>query len=250
MHVRPNSVRRSPTNQHGDSHVFRTKLLEEHVCVVDLISVTTKLRTLIDLGRICLVDEVEMALESALRGPDPKRPYDWNEVLLVQLLDELSRPNSHRVLGASVLREALTRRPVGVRPTGSGGETRLVQAVRRYGLERDLVRQPEVTIIDRQTGVQSRLYPDAFVPDIALAVETDGVGEHSGYSRRSRDDERENRTISTLRMIRFTGEFIYRNPEKVGAQIAQNIGAFRKRGLPSGVIWTPIDLNTHRYEIL
>jgi hypothetical protein len=236
-------------HQHSFRHptAFRTKgVPNEHLTAVRGIRCTTILRTLVELGRVIGLDELELALESALRGPDPKRPAEWNEQLLADLT-AFKMPV--RVLGATRLRSVLARRPHGVRPTGSGGETRLVQAIRSFGLDQEMERQPTVTIIDHVTGSRMTIYPDGFFPAVALAVETDGIAQHSGLSRRNRDDKRENRATSALRMLRFTGERIYREPWQVGREVSVELQAARIRGLPGNVAWTQIGANHHRYEV-
>jgi hypothetical protein len=226
---------------------FRTHdVPKEHVTVVDAMSCTTVKRTLLDLGRVISADQLELAVESALRGANPKRPDVWNELLLEELLDF---PNSPRILGASRLSYVLARRPLGIRPTGSGAETRMVQAIRPNGLDLTMIRQAKVVIVDHVAKTEQTLYPDGLFPSIGLSLETDGIAEHSGYSRRSRDDIRENKATAALHIIRFTGERIYREPRQVGNEVHAAYLAAQRRGLPANVTMRQLGPNDFQYDI-
>ena len=188
------------------------------------IPVTNKARTLVDLARLLSVDELEVALESALRGTDPRRPDLWNEPLLA----DLERRSQQAQPGTATLRAVLSRRPNGTRPTGSAAETTLVQALRRAGLP-DLTRQPTVRIV-RRTGWRGsgrtivELFPDLGDLGRGLLVETDGIEAHTGASALERDLARQNQLAGVFEILRFTGTQVFRDPVAVTERIAESLG--------------------------
>jgi very-short-patch-repair endonuclease len=236
-----------PLNSVRQPGVFRTKTLLQHdLTSIDGVSCTSIARTLIDLGRLVDADAVEMALESALRGADHRQPEVWNSDLL-QDLDQ--RAVTPRILGHAVLRQVLRCRPSEARPTGSGAETRLLQALRRRGLDREIERQPCVTLIDHTTGARLTAFPDFLFASCGLAVEVDGVSEHSGFDRRTRDDHRENRLSSGLRVLRFTGTEIWRRANQIAEEIDIEYRGAIARGQRSDTTWANPSLWTHVYEV-
>jgi very-short-patch-repair endonuclease len=190
---------------------------------------------------------VELALESALRGVDPRQPDVWNTELLSVVAEFPDRP---RVLGHATLKAVLRRRPQDARPTGSAAETKLVQALRVHGLDLEVVRQADVTVIDVLTGARLSIFPDFLFPDIGLAIEVDGVAVHSGFDRRLRDDRRENRMGAALRVLRFTGVDVNRRSAEIAAEIAVEVAAQRRRMHERRwVVHEQRGLWTHRYTI-
>lgn len=111
------------------SPAIRATLSDNDIATVAGLRVTSVERTLADLGRFLSADELEFAVEHALRGSDRRRPDLWNEDLLARLV---SIPTSSRRPGLAVLRTVLLRRG-NQRPTGSYSETELVQGLRAAG---------------------------------------------------------------------------------------------------------------------
>ena len=168
---------------------FRSRTLnEDDVVLIGGIRVTSLERTLVDLGRVSSVNDVEVALESALRGNDPMRPSDWNEGLFAALERRLG---STRAPGSGVLREVIGRRPPGVRPTGSYAETRILQALRLFGC-RSLLRQPTFTVVDDLLKRYGTWYPDLYDPVSGVGIEVDGAVAHAKLGQRRRDAGRDN----------------------------------------------------------
>jgi hypothetical protein len=97
--------------------VRSTSLDEGDVVRIGSFRVTSVVRTLMDLGRFLTVDQLEIAMESACRGSDPRRPDLWNERILDELVARMAL--CPRGLGIPNMRNTLARRPVGARPTGS-----------------------------------------------------------------------------------------------------------------------------------
>jgi hypothetical protein len=95
--------------------------------------ITTVHRTLIDVGLVADVDDVELALESALRR---------RITTISRLRRRLAALSPHR--GSRVLQEALRRRGVDTPPTESALETRFLQFLRRHNLP----------VPDRQTRIR------------------------------------------------------------------------------------------------
>ena len=173
-------------------------------------------RTLLDLAQVLNLDQLEMVVESALRGPDSFRPDEWNEDLLGELLARIDLGASK---GISSLRAVLARRPKNTRPTGSAIETLLVQAVRKSG-GTDLDRQLTVRIIGPRGNVIRTLYPDFGELDCGLIVEADGVDAHTGPKSLERDLARQNELVGVFSILRFPGTLITANPTKVAGDIA------------------------------
>jgi Protein of unknown function (DUF559) len=186
-------------------------------------------RTIRDLAAVCSADVVERALESALRGPDRRRPDIWNEELLRELRAVvLQHPNR---LGNTVLATVLGRRTDTDRPTGSLPETLLFQVLRDLGLL--VLRQPTLDIVDPHGRNLDRFFPDLALPGLAVIIEIDGAEAHANAPAMQRDLTRQNK-IRGLRMLRFTATEVLQSPERVGRQIQRYIGSLA----PVGDTWT------------
>jgi hypothetical protein len=159
-----------PTGGVRQSNVFRTRtLMEEHATTVDGFRTTTVERTLIDIGRFLNADQVELAVESALRG-DPRDPHRWNQERL-QALE--AWPQTPRVAGHIALRQVLHRRVSGAIPTASAAETLMLQILRSIALDRFVLRLPLVDVFAAD-GRRVSGYPDFLFWQIGLAIEVDG----------------------------------------------------------------------------
>jgi hypothetical protein len=135
----------------------------DDIVMVNGLAVTSITRTLSDLGRFVGADAVEAALNSALRGPDRRKPDVWNEELLGDIKRLCASTTTRR--GIARLRLVVGRRGL-VRPTGSYPETVLLMASRRSGIE--LEPQVEVRVVDKSGRVLSD--PDGCVADIAKRI--------------------------------------------------------------------------------
>ena len=60
----------------------RTRTIDPHPTTIGGLLTTSLVRTLIDLADVCEVNQLEQALQSALRGTDPRRPDLWSQELL------------------------------------------------------------------------------------------------------------------------------------------------------------------------
>jgi hypothetical protein len=177
--------------------------------------VTTIAQTLVDLGRFVSLDHLELAVESALRGPDPTDPYTWNQQLYAELEQLLAE--NHNSVGHRALRQVLARRPHGAMPTGSLAETVALQGFRSHGLG-GLLRQPEVQVLDLKGRIRHTFYPDFADLIRGLLVEVDGIVGHSGEKLLQRDDRRQNLLQSVFRVVRFRAAVVLEDPANVGLQ--------------------------------
>jgi hypothetical protein len=172
------------------SKVFRSRtLVQDDIVYVDGLAVTSIARTLVDLGRVESVDTVECAFESAARGPDRKRPREYNEALMAELYERAFPV--HQRTGTAVLADGLRRRPIGAIPTGSIVETRAVQVLRRDSV-RDVARQTQVRFIGAGGKVVHCFFIDLDIQNGTLFLETNGAIAHGGGVMTKRDVERNN----------------------------------------------------------
>ena len=133
----------------------RRSLPPERVAVVDGVSVTDGLQTMVDLAAEVSDRQWEQALESALR----------QRLLTVPDLDRaLPALGSARVPGTTRIRRVLALRPPGAPPTESLLETLMVQLARRV---------PDLPEPLRQVPV-GHARVDLAWPDLGLFVELDG----------------------------------------------------------------------------
>lgn len=180
--------------------VHRTRNLEAvDIVLVGNLRVTSPARTLSDLALLLTRDELELAVESALRSKKPTEPANWHEKVLDRLVElaQWNRP------GHANLRAVLTARPRGCRPTGSSYETAALQAFRKVGLG-DLLRQPSLSILDPATRRNTTVYPDFGCFVTGTVVEVDGEAYHR--ERRSAERRRDNLISSAVRVLRFDSE--------------------------------------------
>jgi very-short-patch-repair endonuclease len=157
--------------------------------------VTTVVRTLRDLGTILGIDEVERALESALR----RRLVSVTEVSAIA-----GHAGGRR--GVPVLRRVLSRRPADAPATESDVETRFLQLCRRGGIDEPVRQYPQLV------GGQ-RVRFDFAWPRPRIAAEIDGAATHAGDAL-GPDLRRQNRIVlGAWIVIRFTWEDVVRYPD-------------------------------------
>lgn len=212
-------------------------LLPDDVQSLRGFAVTSVRRTLFDLGRFASVDQVEAALESALRGSDRTRPDIWNQALYADLIAGLASRAGTR--GAFRLQCAIDRRSARCRPTGSYPETLLLQSARRLGI--DLLRQPDVEIRSRRR-LLARFFPDFAVAGTRLLVEVDGFVGHSTPGQLTRDAARQNQLASGFRIRRIPASAILSDREGAARSLVRTIADLD----PVGERWTEDGVTVRR----
>ena len=184
------------------------------------LTVTSRARTLCDLGRFEADAVVEQAVESALRSRDRRQPDQWDAELLADLERRVAL--HPRVRGTSTLRRVLAGRGSRGRPTGSFAETVAVQALVRAGIP--VICQPTVTITRRGT-----YFPDIAVPDRGLLIEIDGRAGHEGELARERDLPRQNQLLRGFALMRFTGAYALHDTNSMVAEVAELVAGLPRR---------------------
>lgn len=198
---------------------IRTRTLStEDIVTVNGLAVTSAARTLSDLGRFVGPDAVEAALNSALRGPDRRRPAEWNEALLADV-NRLCASTTTRC-GIARLRLVTDRRGL-VRPTGSYPETLLLMATRRRGIR--LEPQVEVRVIDESGSRLVSYFPDLAAIQPGATVEVEGLAGHSGAQQIDRDARRQNMLGVGFEVLRFQAGRILDDPDACAAEIANRL---------------------------
>ena len=217
--------------------VHRSRTLKvDDFTVVDGFRVTTVGRTLLDLGRVASANQIEFALESALRGPDPGTPRSWNDSLLAELTDRAigSRPRT----GAKQLRFVLARRPPETVPTGSFAETSWLQGVRMYGLG-GIERQPEIRYFDPNGSLMRRFFPDFGEIERLFLVDVNGRESRNGATMTEADVRRLNVLSRVFRVHVVSGSDAVNHPKRSGSEVASLI-------LNTPVVSFPATINGHR----
>lgn len=162
---------------------------------------TNASRTLLDLGSVVSQDEVEIALECALRRGLASVPR------LLWRLDEIGgrgRP------GAATLRKLLDLRRRSTAPADSVLEVRFIQRLRGAKLPL-FVRQYEVRVGSGRRRLIDFAYPHALV-----GIEVGGRRFHAGPAAEQRDATRHNELTSLgWRLLYFTWDDIERRVDYV-----------------------------------
>lgn len=206
------------------SPAIRSTLLGSEVTTVSGLRVTSVERTLADLGRFLSADQLEFAVEHALRGSDRRRPDRWNENLLARLG---AIPASSRRPGLAVLRTVLVRRGT-QRPTGSYAETELAQGLRTVGVV--LVRQPTILVFGPDYRRQHRFFPDFADLVCGLLIEVNGRDGHTGDDNVDRDDRRLNELSRAFQILRYSARQVHRDSVGVARSIGEVQRGLTKRG--------------------
>jgi very-short-patch-repair endonuclease len=171
------------------------------------VPVTTVHRTLADVGSVADLDEVELALECALRRRITSIPR------LYRRLEALSH---HR--GSAALHEVLRRRAAGAPATESALETRFVQFVRRHRLPAP---DRQVRIRDDR-GLTGRV--DFYFSKARVIVEVQSRRYHLNAIAWERDLRRSNAMTSNgHRVLHVTAEQL-RAGADLAAEIARLVG--------------------------
>ena len=202
--------------------------------LVDSIPVTNLVDTIADLGRDVSLDQLEIALDSVLRGDEPKRPDIWHSERLAELQDMVS--THPRVPGRAELAVVLRRRGV-VLPTGSAAETKAVIALR--GANITLQRQVRVRIFDGRRRLRYTYWLDFGDIGRRVALEIDGRLGHGTADRIQRDYRRDNILNSVFVIVRFSATDVnndvgtlVRDMQRRLSETSPTLGPFRtERGL-------------------
>ncbi len=211
----PTAAKHRPKGAHRSGSV--DSCVDPNAVLIDGLLTTSLVQTLRDLAQVCDADVVEQAVESALRGPDPRRPDVWNEELLHQLrVAVLENP---RRRGNFRLQRVLDRRSDTDRPTGSFPETLLFQALRRLGVV--TVRQPSLRIVDTSGAVLDTLFPDIGAVERRLLLEVDGGVAHNELTRQ-RDLRRQNKVLRGFALLRYTAVEILKDADAVAREIERS----------------------------
>lgn len=170
--------------------VHRTRELPEcDVVTLGPIPVTSASRTLLDLGAVAHEEQVEIALEFALRK---------NLTSLPRLRWRINQIGGRGHPGSAVLKKLLDLRDPAARPAQSVLEVRFIRGLRGRRLPNP-VRQFEVQVASR------RRFIDFAFPHARVGVEVGGREFHSGPAAEQRDARRHNElTLLGWRLLYFT----------------------------------------------
>ncbi|HEV3472954.1 MAG TPA: hypothetical protein VG408_07075 [Actinomycetota bacterium] len=172
------------------------------------IPLTSATRTLLDLGAVTSRDDLELALEAALRKRLTSIPT------LLSKLEETGRGRR----GVASLRHLLEMRGTDVAPTGSPLETRFAQFARRHRLPR-MTRQ-----FDIRDGSRFIARVDFAVPEARLAIEVLGYRWHSGRKDWHRDVARLNRLTEMGWRVLFVTKESLNSPKTLAREIRHALG--------------------------
>jgi hypothetical protein len=223
--------------RHEDVFVRTGRRLDaEQVVEIDGIRLTTPARTLLDLGEVVHLDDVEVAIDCCLRRGDTT----WED--LQKLVDE-SKGGGRK--GPAVLRRILKLRAHQKQHTDSPLETRFLQLTRYARLPRPTLQFPVAGAL---------AHADFAWPEKNLLAETLGEGAHRGnQGQLERDSARDNRVshLKTFTVLRFTWSPVNFLPMVVCSELARGLGltwkpsanvrkaieAFRKRNMARAGEW-------------
>ena len=153
------------------------------MCKLRGIPATGAARTLLDLGSALAENEVELALEHALRLRD---------VTLTRLRWQVRTQGRPGKRGTTCLKRLLAQRPDGYRPKRSQLEVRTLRSLRRGGFPEPVYEHQVVTPDGH------RLRPDFAYPEKKIAIECESYTYHGGRKVWLRD-------IKRYRMLRRMG---------------------------------------------
>lgn len=190
----------------ADEIVHRNRLDALDRAQVGPIPVTTTARTLIDLASVIPADQVEEALDEAIRRRLVTLPLLQRRLVA---LAEMRRP------GIAVMRRLVEARH-GPGISESVFETRLLRVIARARLPKP-VQQYEV-----RDGTRLVARVDLAYPDRLLAIEADGYRWHGSRTAWERDRARDDRLMLLgWRVIHVTWRGLQARPHEVVARIAR-----------------------------
>lgn len=167
--------------------------------VIGSIPVTSIERTLLDSAAVLKPFVLSKAVESALRR---------RLTTVERLYQYLKEVGGRGVTGTRRLRWVLNQR-VADTATGSGSETEALIHLRRGGVPEPILQH---RLID---GDGSPIVPDFYWPDVAKAVEVDGLDAHDSADKLDRDLQRQNKLLDIgIDLRRFSARLVRRDPER------------------------------------
>lgn len=182
-----------------------SRLEEADITTARRIRVTTPARTVADLCAVVQRDDLEPALDDALRRGLTSLPrLRWT----AKRLGGRGRP------GARLLAELLRERGPGWTPPASRLEARVLALLRQAGLP-----EPSAQWEIRDNGILLARVDFAY-PDSKLAIEADGYRYHSGRGAWQRDRVRRNAVTSRgWRVLHVTWQDLTFRPGEIAAEI-------------------------------
>jgi very-short-patch-repair endonuclease len=179
-------------------------LTPEHVTMIGPIPITTRARTLVDLGAVARPFLVSRALEQWLRE---------RHVTIAQVratLDEVARRGR---AGAGVLRDVLDTRALRLDASDSHPEVVLAEALRARGAP------PPVYHYLVQVGHET-FEVDFAYPEAMLLIEVDGFSAHTTPEAFEEDPRRQNLLVDKGYMVRrYTAKRVIHRADAVAAEI-------------------------------
>jgi very-short-patch-repair endonuclease len=175
------------------------------ITMVGPIPVTTRARTLIDLGAVSRPWLVSRALEQWLRE---------GHITIAEVrtqLDRIARPGRS---GVGVLRAIPDRRALGTDASDSQAEVVLAEALVAHGAPRP--------VYHHEIRVGHDLFEVDFAyPDAMLAIEVEGYGPHVLDPRQHDEDCRRQNLITGVGYLlsRFSARRVFSRPHHVAAEI-------------------------------
>jgi len=176
------------------------------VTLLGPIPITTRARTLVDLGAVARPWLVSRALEQWLRE---------HKVTVAEVRTTLDRVARRGRAGAGVLRQVLDERALGLQISDSRAELVLAEALRAHGAP-----APEyhwVVRIGHDVFEVDFAYPEAM-----LVIEVDGYWSHTNPLAFEEDPRRQNLLLGAGYMVkRYTTTRVLNRPHVVAAEIDQ-----------------------------
>jgi hypothetical protein len=179
-------------------------LVPSDVTTIGGIPVTTRARTLLDLGAVVRPGLVSRALEQWLReGHTTVRQVR-------AALDDVSRKGRR---GAGVLRQVLDGRALGTQPSDALAELVLAETMRAMGSP-----QPAYHHL---IHVGAEVFEADFAyPELMLAIEVDGYGPHTTPAQFEEDRRRQNLIVEVGYMVqRYTAKRVLSRPRSVAEDV-------------------------------
>ena len=195
-----------------DVRIHRTLTLLETPVIRQGVPVTSAAETLLDLGAVKELRDVQAALDRAIAN---------RVVTPVAALAELNRPGKIGVRGTTALRQLLDTAGI----TGSHHPSVLEAKMRRL-IQRAGLPQPDCELVVGKHG-EYRL--DFCWPELQLVIEVDGWLYHASTAAFTRNKTRKNRlTVAGYSIIEYTWVHVTKTPAAVVREI-QDAYAARTR---------------------
>jgi len=193
--------------------VHRAHLVPRDRCSIDLIPVTTPVRTLLDLAGELSEQRLGTVLDHALGN---------RLVTRAELEQRLADLRSRGRRGLGVLAGLLAARPVSARPIQAGFESRLLRALTAAGLPLPSPQYGVALPSGRMASV------DFAYPEVLLAIEADSYVHHSTLTGWSRDRARNNGLVALgWAVLPITWDLLTKDPAGVVDQVRGALDARR-----------------------